>query len=109
MGSSTPADHGANNSANNSADDPVGSNTPYDLPLEAADRTAVLDAIAQKITAEYAFPDIAQTITADIQSRIAADGYQDIKSGAQLAATLTAQLSRPRSCSLGLLFISRTR
>jgi len=81
MVSSNTADNGADNTS-----------AAYDLPLEAAERTVVLEAIAQKLTAEYAFPDVAQKIQTDIHSRIAANGYQDIKSGAQLAATLTAQL-----------------
>lgn len=84
MGSSNTKDSGADNLA-------LG-NAAYDLSLDAAARTTVLEAIAHKLTAEYAFPDVAQKIQADIQTRIAADGYQDIKSGTQLAATLTAQL-----------------
>ncbi|MEL6162124.1 MAG: S41 family peptidase, partial [Cyanobacteria bacterium J06627_32] len=63
----------------------------YDLPIEADERTEVLRAIADKLD-EYAFPDVAEKIQVDIRDRLAAEGYQDIKSGAQLAETLTAQL-----------------
>ncbi|MEL7067385.1 MAG: S41 family peptidase [Cyanobacteria bacterium J06581_3] len=63
----------------------------YDLPIEADERTEVLNAIANKLD-EYAFPDVAEKIQADIRDRLSAEGYQDIKSGAQLAETLTAQL-----------------
>ena len=83
---------GSSNTADNGADSGAGSNASYDLPLDAATRTTVLDAIAHQLETEYAFPEIAQEIKTDIQTRIAADGYQDVKSGGQLAATLTAQL-----------------
>ncbi|MEL6765260.1 MAG: hypothetical protein AAFO87_16745, partial [Cyanobacteria bacterium J06607_6] len=63
----------------------------YDLPLSERDRTEVLAAIAHQLD-EYAFPEVAQKIQADIRDRLTADGYQDIKSGTQLAETLTAQL-----------------
>ncbi len=66
-------------------------NTPYDLPLTAPMRTEVLGAIADKLD-EYAFPEVAAKIQADIRDRLAAKGYQDLKSGSQLAETLTAQL-----------------
>lgn len=69
------------------------SSTPdsYDGALAATIRTEVLGAIAEKLN-EYAFPDIASKIQADIASRLTADGYQDINSGLQLAETVTAQL-----------------
>lgn len=67
------------------------SHPPSDFPLEAAARTDVLTAVSAKLD-EYAFPEIAQKIQQDIQNRMAAEGYQDITSGAQLAETLTAQL-----------------
>jgi len=66
-------------------------NTSYDLPLTAPMRTEVLGAIADTLD-EYAFPAVAEKIQADIRDRLAAEGYQDVKSGSQLAETLTAQL-----------------
>ena len=88
MGSSNTADNGADDRTNDGNNE----SAAYDLPIDADTRTTVLDAIAQKLEAEYAFPEVAQEIKSDIQNRIEADGYQDVKSGAQLAATLTAQL-----------------
>lgn len=64
---------------------------PSDWPLNAATRTEVLTAAIAKLD-EYAFPEVAQKIQQDIQTRMAAEGYQDINGGAQLAETLTAQL-----------------
>ncbi|MEL6939734.1 MAG: S41 family peptidase [Cyanobacteria bacterium J06598_1] len=66
--------------------------TSYDLPIDPDVRTEVLAAIAQKLTEEYAFPDVANKIATDLHTRLADKGYQDIRSGAQLAETLSAQL-----------------
>lgn len=63
----------------------------HDLPLNDEMRTAVLEAVASQLD-EYAFPEVAEKIQTDIRDRIAAAGYQDVKSGFQLAETLTAQL-----------------
>ncbi|MEL6350659.1 MAG: S41 family peptidase, partial [Cyanobacteria bacterium J06627_28] len=63
----------------------------HDLPLDDAMRTAVLEAVADQLD-EYAFPAVAEKIQTDIRDRIAAAGYKDVKSGFQLAETLTAQL-----------------
>ncbi len=67
------------------------SNAVYDLPLDAAMRTAVLTAIADKLD-EYAFPEVAKKMQGDLRDRLAAEGYQALNSGNQLAETLTAQL-----------------
>ena len=64
---------------------------PGDLRLNKATRTEILEAIADQLS-EYAFPEVAAKIQADIHSRLSAEGYQDVKSGFQLAETLTAQL-----------------
>ncbi len=61
-----------------------------DLPLDAATRTAVLMAVVDKLD-EYAFPEVAKKIQGDLRDRLS-EGYQAVKSGAQLAETLTAQL-----------------
>ncbi|MBE9078669.1 S41 family peptidase [Romeria aff. gracilis LEGE 07310] len=61
-----------------------------DLPLDAETRTAVLQAVIEHLD-HYAFPEIAQKLQADLEDRLA-DGYKDVRSGQQLAATLTAQL-----------------
>jgi len=62
-----------------------------DLPLDEAVRTQVLEAIVEKLD-EYAFPAVAEKVKADLRDRLTSDGYQDVKSAAQLAETLTAQL-----------------
>ncbi|MEO1392847.1 MAG: S41 family peptidase [Cyanobacteria bacterium J06634_5] len=67
------------------------SEQPYDLALDADMRAEVLGAIASKLD-EYAFPEVAAKIQKDVRDRLSADGYQDVKSGSQLAETLTAQL-----------------
>jgi len=77
--------------ASDSANSESGKLGAGDLPLDAAMRSQVLEAIAQKLDA-YAFPEVAQKIQADIRDRISNEGYQDVKSGFQLAETLTAQL-----------------
>lgn len=62
-----------------------------DLPLDAEMRSQVLQAIIEKLD-EYAFPKIAEKVQKDVRDRLNSDGYQDVKSGTQLAETLTAQL-----------------
>ena len=62
----------ASPNAADSTDEPV--STVYDLPLTPATRTAVLGAIGQKLEAEYAFPEVAKKIQADIQNRLATEG-----------------------------------
>jgi len=68
------------------ADQPV-----EDFPLQGADIEAVLAALAAQLDS-YVFPEVAETIQADIQQRLDAGGYGEIKGGQQLADTLTAQL-----------------
>lgn len=62
-----------------------------DLPLNAGDIEAVLHALVTQLDA-YIFPEVAETIQADIEQRLEQGGYADIKGGQQLADTLTAQL-----------------
>lgn len=62
-----------------------------DLPLDQTMRTEVLEAIIEKLD-EYAFPEVAEKVQKDVRDRLDSDGYQDVKSGTQLAETLTAQL-----------------
>ena len=77
MSASKPADGSADNRAS-------------DLTIDAPTRTVVLEAIAQKLD-EYAFPEVAKKLQDDLRDRLA-QGYQDVKSGVQLAETLTNQL-----------------
>lgn len=62
-----------------------------DFPLQAAEVEAVLAALGTELEA-YVFPEVAEKIQGDIQQRLDAGGYGDIRGGQQLADTLTAQL-----------------
>lgn len=73
-----------------SASKPAGNSTD-DLAIDAQTRTEVLRAIADQLD-EYAFPDVAKKLQTDLRDRLSQKGYRDVKSGVQLAATLTAQL-----------------
>lgn len=73
-----------------SASKPAGNSTD-DLAIDAQTRTEVLRAIADQLD-EYAFPDVAKKLQTDLRDRLSQKGYTDVKSGVQLAATLTAQL-----------------
>ncbi|HEY9735044.1 MAG TPA: S41 family peptidase [Trichocoleus sp.] len=64
---------------------------PEDFPLEPAVCQSVLNALMDKLDS-YVFPEAAERIRQDITQRLAEGGYGDITGGAQLAATLTAQL-----------------
>ena len=66
-------------------------NSTGDWALDAESRAAVLATIADQLE-NYAFPEVAGKIQADIRDRLASGGYQDVTGGAQLAETLTAQL-----------------
>lgn len=64
-----------------------------DVLLQTPDLEAVLTALIDQLQA-YTFPEVAQRIQADIQTRRAAGGYAEICGGQQLADTLTAQLQQ---------------
>ena len=73
-----------------SASNSTGSSTD-DLAIDTRTRTAVIEAIIERL-AEYAFPEVAKKLQDDLRDRLSQKGYQAIKSGAQLAETLTTQL-----------------
>ncbi|PSN18166.1 peptidase, partial [filamentous cyanobacterium CCP5] len=62
-----------------------------DITLDPITRQQVIEALAAKLDL-YVFPEAAAKIQTDIRQRLADGGYGDVNSGAQLAATLTAQL-----------------
>jgi retinol-binding protein 3 len=64
---------------------------PADFPLQPADVEAVLEALITHLDA-YTFPEVAEKIQDDLEQRLDADGYGEVKGGQQLADTLTAQL-----------------
>ncbi len=73
-----------------SASKPAGDSTG-DMAIDAPTRAEVLRAIADQLD-EYAFPKVAKKLQKDLRDRLSQKGYGEVKSGAQLAATLTAQL-----------------
>ena len=66
-------------------------NSSHDLAIDAQTRETVLEAIVEQLE-NYAFPEVAEKMRGDLRDRLSKKGYQDVKSGAQLAETLTAQL-----------------
>lgn len=62
-----------------------------DMPLDDAARRQVIEALLEKLDL-YVFPEVAAKMQADMRQRLADDGYSDVNSALQLAATLTAQL-----------------
>lgn len=62
-----------------------------DITLDQDSRTRVLEAIAEALD-RYAFPEAAAKAQADIRQRLIEEGYSNIVSGHQFAATLTNQL-----------------
>ncbi|MFM7470295.1 MAG: peptidase, partial [Nodosilinea sp.] len=67
--------------------------SPTDFLLQDGDLEDVLKTLLQQLQA-YTFPEVAQRIQADIQTRRAGGGYAEIRGGQQLADTLTAQLQQ---------------
>ncbi len=67
--------------------------SPTDFSLQTGDLEAVLAALVHQLE-NYIFPEVAETIQADIQRRLDQGGYADITGGQQLADILTAQLQQ---------------
>jgi C-terminal processing protease CtpA/Prc len=64
---------------------------PNDIALQYDQVETILDALIEQLDV-YVFSEVAEKIQDDIDRRLEAEGYTDIKSGQQLADTLTAQL-----------------
>jgi hypothetical protein len=62
------------------------------LELSAAERTAVIDALVEKVNARYVYPDVAQRMTKAIRAHQANHEYDSIASGEEFARILTAHL-----------------
>jgi retinol-binding protein 3 len=60
--------------------------------LSAAERTAVIDALVEKVNARYVYPDVAQRMTTAIRAHQAHHEYDNIASGEEFARMLTADL-----------------
>lgn len=65
---------------------------PPDLPLDAATRTATVEALASHIDAHYVFPDRALAIATMLRSRLREGAYDGLASTRPLAARLDADL-----------------
>ena len=63
-----------------------------DPPLDAAERTRVLDAITSNLTKLYVYPEVAAKMNTYVQSRAQHGDYNDITSGAVFADALTKDL-----------------
>lgn len=63
-----------------------------DLPLEARERSAVIDSIVSNMTQGYVFPEKGVAVAKALKGRLARHGYDAITGCAALADTLTAQL-----------------
>jgi hypothetical protein len=66
--------------------------TPPDRPLDAATRTAVIDALLKELNDSYVFPETAKKMETDVRSRIAAKEYDSINTSRALAEKLTSDL-----------------
>lgn len=60
--------------------------------LSAAERTAVIDPLIEKVNARYVYPEVAQRMTAAIRAHEARHEYDNIVSGEEFARILTADL-----------------
>lgn len=79
-----------------SAPEPASKSTDVptnDLTIDAQVRSDVLSVIIEKLD-EYAFPEVAEKLQNDLRDRLEKKDYKKIKSGAQLAETLTTQLQK---------------
>lgn len=63
-----------------------------DRTIDAAERKTVVEGVADKVAANYVFPDIGKKMAADLRSRFEAKQYDAITSGRQFAETLTKDL-----------------
>ena len=63
-----------------------------DMPLDAAARAQVIAAISDNMARYYVFPDQAQRMSRDLQSRAARGEFDRVTSAAQLAQTMTQTL-----------------
>lgn len=64
---------------------------PQDFQLDERQRTAVLRTVVETLD-QYVFPEVAERLKTDIQTRMGNQGYEKICDGEQLAQILTLQL-----------------
>jgi C-terminal processing protease CtpA/Prc len=63
-----------------------------DRTIDAAERTAVIDGVLEKVVANYVFPDVGKKMEVAIRDRVAKKEYDNITSGRELARVLTENL-----------------
>lgn len=63
-----------------------------DRTVDAAERKAVVDGVADKVEANYVFPEVGKKMAADLRARLAKGEYDGITSGSRLADVLTDHL-----------------
>lgn len=69
-----------------------GDSPPAAAAIDAATVAKVIDAAIQKLDEQYVFPDVAKRMGEDLRQRQKNGDYAQIRSGADLAVTLTKQL-----------------
>ncbi len=63
-----------------------------DRTIDAAERQAVIDGVAERVAAHYVFPEVGKKMAEDLRGRHAAKQYDGITSGRQFAQALTKDL-----------------
>ena len=61
-------------------------------PLDAAERKAVVEGVAEKVKANYVFPEVGKRMAADVRARLENKEYDAITGGEELAEVLTKHL-----------------
>ena len=67
--------------------------TQADLPIDAATRTQVIEAVLRRINESYVLPEVAARMEQSIRARMLKGEYNGITSSSPLAQTLTAHLA----------------
>lgn len=65
---------------------------PPDRPLDAATRTAVIDALVKELNDSYVFPETAKKMETDLRSRVTSKEYDSVSTSRALAEKLTSDL-----------------
>lgn len=66
---------------------------PTDLPIDAANRTLVIESLLSRLNQSYVFPEVAAQIERSIRTRMKKGEYDKVTSSSVLAQTLTANLA----------------
>ena len=66
--------------------------TPPDMTIDAATRTAVIDNLVKELNENYIFPETARNMETDLRSKLSAKQYDSITSAQAFAQKLTTDL-----------------